>query len=52
MARSSTKSKSTAPAAGKSDGGGEVQQHKSPAEFFADNQAIAGFDNLGMFERV
>jgi DNA topoisomerase VI B subunit len=32
----------------KSDGGGgEVQVQKSPAEFFADNQAIAGFDNLG-----
>lgn len=28
-------------------GGGEIQQHKSPAEFFAENQAIAGFDNLG-----
>ncbi|KAL3938206.1 MAG: hypothetical protein SGARI_001832, partial [Bacillariaceae sp.] len=28
-------------------GGGEVQVQKSPAEFFADNQAIAGFDNLG-----
>jgi DNA topoisomerase VI subunit B len=26
---------------------GEVQVQKSPAEFFADNQAIAGFDNLG-----
>ena len=25
----------------------EVQQQKSPAEFFAENQAIAGFDNLG-----
>lgn len=31
----------------KSNGGGEVQVQKSPAEFFADNQAIAGFDNLG-----
>jgi DNA topoisomerase-6 subunit B len=27
--------------------GGEIQVQKSPAEFFADNQAIAGFDNLG-----
>lgn len=26
---------------------GEVQIQKSPAEFFAENQAIAGFDNLG-----
>ena len=26
---------------------GEVQVQKSPAEFFAENQAIAGFDNLG-----
>ena len=25
----------------------EIQQTKSPAEFFADNQAIAGFDNAG-----
>lgn len=27
--------------------GGEVQVQKSPAEFFAENQAIAGFDNMG-----
>ena len=27
--------------------GGEVQLSKSPAEFFAENQAIAGFDNMG-----
>jgi DNA topoisomerase VI subunit B len=27
--------------------GGEVQVTKSPAEFFAEHQAIAGFDNLG-----
>jgi DNA topoisomerase VI subunit B len=27
--------------------GGEVQVSKSPAEFFAENQAIAGFDNMG-----
>ena len=26
---------------------GEVQISKSPAEFFAENQAIAGFDNMG-----
>lgn len=26
---------------------GEIQRQKSPAEFFADNQAIAGFDNYG-----
>lgn len=26
---------------------GEVQVQKSPAEFFAENQAIAGFDNMG-----
>ncbi len=25
----------------------EVQTSKSPAEFFAENQAIAGFDNMG-----
>jgi DNA topoisomerase VI subunit B len=25
----------------------EMQVQKSPAEFFAENQAIAGFDNLG-----
>jgi DNA topoisomerase-6 subunit B len=28
-------------------GGGEIQVSKSPAEFFAENQAIAGFDNMG-----
>lgn len=28
-------------------GAGEIQVQKSPAEFFAENQAIAGFDNLG-----
>lgn len=27
--------------------GGEIQVQKSPAEFFAENQSIAGFDNLG-----
>lgn len=26
---------------------GEIQVQKSPAEFFAENQAIAGFDNMG-----
>lgn len=30
-----------------SNGGGETQVQKSPAEFFAENQAIAGFDNMG-----
>ena len=29
------------------EGHGEEQEAKSPAEFFAENQAIAGFDNLG-----
>lgn len=32
---------------GKVSHGGEVQIQKSPAEFFAENQAIAGFDNMG-----
>mmetsp|Transcript_57471 Transcript_57471/g.140265 ORF Transcript_57471/g.140265 Transcript_57471/m.140265 type:complete len:747 (+) Transcript_57471:95-2335(+) len=32
---------------GSGSGRGEIQQQKSPAEFFADNQAIAGFDNYG-----
>ena len=27
------------------DSGGEVLQFRSPAEFFAENQNIAGFDN-------
>ena len=53
MARGGTKTKAKlTSAAGKSKsdgGGGEIQQHKSPAEFFVDNQAIAGFDNLGTF---
>ena len=31
-----------APKAGKAD----VLQQKSPAEFFADNRTIAGFDNV------
>mmetsp|Transcript_27862 Transcript_27862/g.34397 ORF Transcript_27862/g.34397 Transcript_27862/m.34397 type:complete len:736 (+) Transcript_27862:127-2334(+) len=31
----------------KSQQGGEIQESKSPAEFFAENQAIAGFDNHG-----
>lgn len=34
-------------ASSNSGGGGERQVQKSPAEFFAENQAIAGFDNLG-----
>lgn len=42
MAPSSKGSKKAA-----SGGRGEVQVQKSPAEFFAENQAIAGFDNLG-----
>ena len=32
---------------GDGEGRGEIQRQKSPAEFFADNQAIAGFDNYG-----
>lgn len=31
----------------KKKGNAEIQVSKSPAEFFAENQAIAGFDNLG-----
>lgn len=31
----------------KQGGGGETQVSKSPAEFFAENAQIAGFDNLG-----
>jgi DNA topoisomerase VI subunit B len=31
----------------KKKAGAEIQVQKSPAEFFAENQAIAGFDNLG-----
>ena len=31
----------------KNDKSGEIQVSKSPAEFFAENQAIAGFDNMG-----
>jgi DNA topoisomerase VI subunit B len=44
MPGSSSKKAKSASNAGS---GGEVQVQKSPAEFFADNQAIAGFDNLG-----
>jgi DNA topoisomerase-6 subunit B len=40
MARTSSKG-------GTASDGGEVQIQKSPAEFFAENQAIAGFDNMG-----
>jgi len=38
-----------APSNNKKGGGGsgEIQVNKSPAEFFAEHQAIAGFDNLG-----
>jgi DNA topoisomerase VI subunit B len=27
--------------------GGDILQQKSPAEFFAENKNIAGFDNVG-----
>ena len=51
MPRSSAKRKSsaggTSSASAGIEGQGEVQRQKSPAEFFADNQAIAGFDNHG-----
>ena len=45
--KSSKSSKASAAAAGDEGQGGEIQRQKSPAEFFADNQAIAGFDNYG-----
>jgi DNA topoisomerase VI subunit B len=41
------KKRGTAAGKGSSAGKGEVQVQKSPAEFFAENQAIAGFDNAG-----
>ena len=44
--RVSTMSRKKGSAAG-SIVNGEVQVAKSPAEFFAENQAIAGFDNMG-----
>ena len=42
-----TSKKSSKSSAGDEGQGGEIQRQKSPAEFFADNQAIAGFDNYG-----
>lgn len=39
--------KTTKAKAAKAAKKGEVQVSKSPAEFFAENQAIAGFDNMG-----
>lgn len=47
MPRGSSKSRRSNGATDEGVGGGEIQQQKSPAEFFADNQAIAGFDNYG-----
>jgi len=47
-AKKTSKSKSKSSTDGDDKGqGGEIQRQKSPAEFFADNQAIAGFDNYG-----
>lgn len=43
----SSSSKKAAASSGGGGGGGEIQQQKSPAEFFAEHQAIAGFDNMG-----
>ena len=43
---SNTKKKATSKFSS-AEGQGEIQRQKSPAEFFADNQAIAGFDNHG-----
>ncbi|KAL7530252.1 hypothetical protein ACHAXR_003388, partial [Thalassiosira sp. AJA248-18] len=40
----SSKSKKSSSSKNKKD---EIQQSKSPAEFFAENQSIAGFDNAG-----
>jgi DNA topoisomerase VI subunit B len=34
-------------AGGKGGIGGDKLQQKSPAEFFAENKNIAGFDNVG-----
>lgn len=45
MARSTGSGKKSSRSS--SDERGEIQRQKSPAEFFADNQAIAGFDNYG-----
>jgi DNA topoisomerase VI subunit B len=43
----SKSSKAKEAKAAKASAGRELTQRKSPAEFFADNQAIAGFDNAG-----
>jgi DNA topoisomerase VI subunit B len=33
-------------------GGSDKLQQKSPAEFFAENKNIAGFDNVGHLQRL
>ena len=46
----SKKKKASAPSSSSSSSSSkkdEIQQSKSPAEFFAENQSIAGFDNAG-----
>jgi len=43
----SAKKKAASKSSSSAEGRGEIQRQKSPAEFFADNQAIAGFDNYG-----
>ena len=43
----SKKTSSQSRASAARNNGGEVQVQKSPAEFFAEHQAIAGFDNAG-----
>jgi DNA topoisomerase VI subunit B len=45
--RTTLKKKSASQKENDNDGGLEVPVQKSPAEFFAENQAIAGFDNMG-----
>jgi DNA topoisomerase VI subunit B len=48
MAKRATKKSNAGAAQDTNDHGvGEIQVQKSPAEFFAENQAIAGFDNMG-----
>lgn len=49
MSKRTTKKAATATSqkGNNNNDGGEVQVQKSPAEFFAENQAIAGFDNMG-----
>eukprot|EP00536_Pseudo-nitzschia_multiseries_P000863 jgi/Psemu1/179763/e_gw1.11.282.1 len=44
---SAKKKPATSKSSSSTEGRGEIQRQKSPAEFFADNQAIAGFDNYG-----